>query len=776
MPSGYTIWNDPDRPSGQEFKQALAQKLQLPAPNRITPPNQIYLQFNTTNRSFLDMHQYLKAKGIKNNAFMLMLYDPDLAHINPRDPRLPFTMQQRVFRECMLNYWYFLREIVRIPDQGGSMEGVPYKLHRGNLALNFCSLLNLNTYTILPRQQFKTVSTLVRYLYLFNFGTTNSSIYFLHQKHEKSKENLQILKNIRALLPSYLRFDQSIGVSGKTIKAPDTVEKLGHVSNLNVIKTVPSASNKVKAANLIRGKTVPLLWFDEYAFIPFNKIVYLNGIPAYKTAAMNAQRNGRAYGISITTTPGDLLTEEGEEGFIFRNDCTTFDESWYDFPYSKIKMQIDKNKKTNFIRIEYTYQQLGLSEEWFESVCKDMRYEWDDIKREVLLEWNLSTPNAFFNQSQLEAIKRHVRKPIKTLLIFDKYPVDIYEHPEFMGGQPKYTPIIGVDVAGGYMKDYSSFVIIDSHTTRPFAAFKDNSIDPDDLAYVIIELVTKYMPNAVVNVEKTGIGASTVKILKKSKIKENLYYEIKDRILEEKFDGIHVVKHKKKTKVYGMDNTGETRPQLIQILRERGRDHKDKFVISDLYDELRALEIKPNGRVEASKNYHDDMTFAYLMAMYVWMYGVGLTQWNIEKTTIKTDEDVDEEAYSDDSTKKNIKRFSNNEALSSHEENSEGHKAITQLQQMQSKMGVMYHEWEAKQFKEDTMALQQILSTPEGRLAYARRYNVAKPDDLKVQSTYHRNYALFSSVIYQDEDAEMKRIENNFNFNTMFKKISNMFK
>ena len=149
---------------------------------------------------------------------------------------------------------------------------------------------------------------------------------------------------------------------------------------------------------------------------------------------------------------------------------------------------------------------------------------------------------------------------------------------------------------------------------------------------------------------------------------------------------------------------------------------------------------------------------------------------NSKSITIKTDEDVDEEAYSDDSSKKTIKKFSNNEALSSHEENSEGHKAITQLQQMQSKMGVMYHEWEAKQFKEDTMALQQILSTPEGRLAYARRYNVAKPDDLKVQSTYHRNYALFSAAIYQDEDAEMKRIENNFNFNTMFKKISNMFK
>lgn len=742
----------------------------------IPRPQKMYIQFNTQNKSFLDMHFFLKNKGIRNNSFMLLLYDPDLANINPRDPNLPFMYKQRVWRECMLNYWYFLREIVRIQDQGGSLQGVPYKLHRGNLAFNFCSLLNMNTFTILPRQQFKTVSSIVRYLYLFNFGTTNSSIYFLHQINEKSKENLQILKNIRALLPPYLRFDTPVGVSGKMIKPPDSIEKLGHISNFNVIKTVASAQNKTKAGNLIRGKTVPLLWFDEYAFIPFNKTVYLNGIPAYKTAAMNAKRNGRAYGINITTTPGDLMTEEGEEAFNFRNDCTKFDESWYDLPYSKIMLQVDKNKKTNFVRIEYTYQQLGLPETWFEEICKDMRYEWDEIKREVLLEWNLSVPNAFFSQAQLEAIKRKVRDPIKTILIFDKYPVDIYFQPEYQGDRPKYPPIIGVDVSGGYMKDYSSFVIIDSQTTMPIAAFKDNSIDPDDLAYVIIELVTKFMPNAIVNVEKTGIGASTVKILKKSKIKQNLYYELKERTLEERFDGIHVVKHNKKIRVYGMDNTKESRPMLIQILRERGRDHKDKFLIKDLYDELRALEVKPNGRVEANKNYHDDMTFAYLMALYVWYYGVNVHQWGLEKTTIRTDEDVDEEYFGDDPNYTNMtKEFNRRQAVDKYEEDSEAYAAVKQLEAGQKAIGIMYRDWEAKERQIDEMSLQEILSTPQGRLAYAKKYNVPNPDDIKATGTYEKNYRALSKLLYSSPEDEEMRIKNNFNFNSFFGKIGSFF-
>ncbi len=48
----------------------------------------IYYQMSTRNTSFIKMHQYLKAIGIKNNKFMLALLDPDLAGIDPHDPNL----------------------------------------------------------------------------------------------------------------------------------------------------------------------------------------------------------------------------------------------------------------------------------------------------------------------------------------------------------------------------------------------------------------------------------------------------------------------------------------------------------------------------------------------------------------------------------------------------------------------------------------------------------------------------------------------------------------
>ena len=54
----------------------------------------VYYQMSTRNRSFLEMHYFLKDKGIKNNKFMLVLLDKDLAGIDPFDKRLNTFMKQ----------------------------------------------------------------------------------------------------------------------------------------------------------------------------------------------------------------------------------------------------------------------------------------------------------------------------------------------------------------------------------------------------------------------------------------------------------------------------------------------------------------------------------------------------------------------------------------------------------------------------------------------------------------------------------------------------------
>lgn len=73
-------------------------------------------QLNTENYSFLKMHKILKDMGIKNNKFFLKLYDKDLRYIDPLDEEnLTLEQQAKIIREVKRNFWYFIREVVRIP-------------------------------------------------------------------------------------------------------------------------------------------------------------------------------------------------------------------------------------------------------------------------------------------------------------------------------------------------------------------------------------------------------------------------------------------------------------------------------------------------------------------------------------------------------------------------------------------------------------------------------------------------------------------------------------
>lgn len=673
----------------------------------------VYIHMSTTNQSFLDMHYYLKDRGIKNHDFFLVLLDPDLASINPRDPKLNSFMKQKILRECLFNYWYFLREIVRIPDQGGQVgSGVKYQLHRGNLAMNFGFVRNWNMFVEFPRQNFKTISALCRKLWVFNFGTSNSEMMFINKKHDDSKENLARFKELREALPSYLRMDQQYGKDGKKLKVKNSIETLEHPTNGNSIRTMASARNKVSANSLGRGLTQPLQWYDEYAFIPYVGIIYQSATPAFKTASMNAARNNSPYGILITTTPGDLTTDEGLEAYYTKDDATKFDETFYDKSDMQLKELLSKNENSSFVYIRYTYQQLGRDEKWFKDICILMKKNWSAIRREVLLEWSKASDNSPFKKEDLNIVKGLLREPIRTITICNYYQFEIYEQINL-----RYPPIIGVDVSGGFKRDSSAITIIDSKTTKVFATFNCNYISTDDLARVIYELVTKYMPNAVVNIERNGgFGSSVLSKLMKTNIKKNLYYEIKDRVVEERFTNGISTKAKQRTKVYGLDSTKSIRDLLMEILRERMEYHKDKFVSPILYRELEGLEVKRNGKIEHSNNTHDDQVFSYLLGLYVWYEGNNLMElYGIDKTNIKSDSILDG-AISDIS-----EQFTD---IVSEMEMSDNELVKSQLDLLGSTKIKTHAQFIEDQYNEEQEAIDKILSSPVGAKAYAEKFNL----------------------------------------------------
>ena len=411
-------------------------------------PVQVSYQLSTSNRSFVEMHWWLKSQGRTNNKFFLQLYDVGLANINPRDPNLNDHWKARVLRECIVNEWYFIREIVRIPESGGSVGGgTPFRLDRGNLALLFCLQHNWNIFLEEPRQFGKTTGAVVHYLWVFNFGTTNTKMMFMHKKHDGSKENLQRLKGMRAVLPSYLRMDQNIAIDGTKLKAKDNATMLEHLRNGNKIETMPGARNASAANNLGRGATMPIHWYDEYAFMLYNKTIYNAATPAYKTASKAAKSHGKPYGILITTTPGFLTTDEGVNAYQTRNNATPFNEEFYDRTPQQLEEIRLANTSSSFFHIRYTYQQLGAGDDYLREMVKDLEKDYDAIRREVLLEWAVTNNNSPFTKQDLDIVKGLVRAPkqqIRLGSLGSPYYLNVYDDANIRVD----PPIIGVDVSG----------------------------------------------------------------------------------------------------------------------------------------------------------------------------------------------------------------------------------------------------------------------------------------------------------------------------------------
>lgn len=743
--------------------------------NIVNAPRTVYYQDSTSNESFMKMHYLLKAKGIKNNKFFLLIYDAGLMGINPRDPNLPTEIKMRILRECMTNFWYFIREVVRIPEEGGAVgAGKSYELTRGNLAMNYMFVYNISQFVEFPRQHGKTVSALCWYLWVFNFGATNLRMIFANKKHDDSKNNLRVLKNIRSSLPEYLKMESVIGPDGKQVRVPNTAETLQNPINKNLITTLPGARTPSLAEGAGRGATVAIQYYDEFAFLPYNDIVYTAAAPAFSKASENAAANGVPYGILITTTPGDLTTREGQFADKVRTNATEWNESFYDLTYTQLMALINSNTKSNFMHIRYTYQMLGKGPKYFDKMVKDLQTDWVKIRREVLLEWAKTADNNPFNREDLEVISANVKQEPKYTLFFGKAGQFQMKFWDTIPVNSMYPPIIGVDVSSGIHKDASAITVIDSETTKVIATMRSNFITMPELADVIYKFVTNYAKNAIVNIENNGgFGSSVLQMLLKTSIKRNLYYEIKERVDEEQFDGVTIRRRPRKCKVYGSTSGQKKRNMLIELLHQRVQHHRDKFNSKEIYDELCTMVVKPNGKTEHADDAHDDLIFSYLWALYVFYHGEELaTRYHLMKTEIYTDDHYDETSYSLE--EEYMEGELADPSIFASPDDDSAKMVDEQLKYINSVKRIGMEELYKIQDQEENAALQKIMQTAAGREAIAAAHHVSIDQLEKEQKMgYSDIMGDINKIFYEDTDTKNKSSPDNYvgNLSDIFNRL-----
>ena len=218
-------------------------------------------------------------------------------------------------------------------------------------------------------------------------------------------------------------------------------------------------------------------------------------------------------------------------------------------------------------------------------------------------------------------------------------------------------------------------------------------------------------------------------------LKKNLYYEIKDQVVEERQDGVHAYKHKVRTKVYGLNSTKAIRQLLIDILIERVENHKDKIISPIIYNELLGMEIKRNGKVEHSSATHDDQIFSMLMALYMWYEGVNMAErFGLKKVSIKTDDEVDEQLdYYNDDTVEIVSEFNAKDELDEEIEKD--------LNAAIKAGGIMMQDFLNQRIAEERAQFEALVNTPMGEKAYRDTYNI--PDNTPI-SNYINNGPTFN--------------------------------
>lgn len=216
-----------------------------------------------------------------------------------------------------------------------------------------------------------------------------------------------------------------------------------------------------------------------------------------------------------------------------------------------------------------------------------------------------------------------------------------------------------------------------------------------------------------------GYGSSVIARLLQTSIKNNLFYTIKDKIVEERIEGSAIHRRTQKTKVYGSDSSKSERESLIEILRDRVEYHKDKIISPTIYEELCGMEVKKNGKVEHSSNTHDDQVFSWLWALYVYYHGSDLmNNWGITKRVLRTDADLEEAVTTIQEDKSNTV-----EAIDLPVENEE--EIEEQLKTIKSAAGQkLYEQWMQEEHAKDEAAMQRILSDAGVRKSLGERYGM----------------------------------------------------
>lgn len=592
--------------------------------------------FKTENKSFLALYNDLYRLGITNNKFFLRLYDQDLVGVNVYKQVLPLEFQMKVLLEILINPWYYLREICRIPVDGLPIEpggGSEFLADRNNIASWYCFLNGMDHYDSKSRQLGKTQNAIAEFTYAFLFGAMSSTFLFFNKDFQGAKDNLYRLKCQRDMLPAWLQMRLAYSEDGTVDKGNDSATVLRNPINGNIIHVMPRATSHDSAIQLGRGKTAAFHYQDEFDFEPYNTEIKDAASYSYATASANAKKNYSLYGRILTSTPGYLSTKQGKDAAKMIDRMLKWDDHLYDMPINQLKKNLNSKKYNKFVYVEHSWQQLKKSRQWYEEQCGLVDYDTDKILREIGLQRIQGNELSPFKKASLVHISRNQKSPIdKDDINKDLNPVYFFEKIN-----PKIRYILSIDPAEGLGLNNNAFVLINPHTLMPVAEYKSPYISPPDYFRMICKFLEKYCKYAMIVIESNR-GRELINRFLESKFRYQLWYDsekLTAKAIQKTDKYGEQVKSANERRMLGFDTTRSSKPLLFSIIEQLMEEDLGKICTPYLVKDVTSMIRKPNGTIKLGVGDdddgvgHGDNLMAYLIGLYVYYNAKNLEEFGI---------------------------------------------------------------------------------------------------------------------------------------------------
>jgi hypothetical protein len=323
--------------------------------------------YNTKNESFIKMAVKLKKLKISNNEFFLALLNKDLIGVHPWDPNLSTAQKVEIMRECILNPWYYFREVIRLETMGGGFE--TFKLNFNNLSKLYLHLNDISSIDCGIRQVGKTI--VERAIHSYNFKFTNRPIYVIPRTNTTTEYEDYRNKTFNFInIPDYLKITDT----NKSIKMCDNKNNVIYreMSNAFTKSKIITINNIEKYSD----KIVP------GAIACVDDLVLNNKYLTHEISYAYCERH-------LLTFPVLINSKTSANKLKVYNKCmhaTKFELNMFDLNQEQLRRLLDRSYN-DMMLISFNPAELGYDRVKFESECRLLNCDIETIQTELLGLW-----------------------------------------------------------------------------------------------------------------------------------------------------------------------------------------------------------------------------------------------------------------------------------------------------------------------------------------------------------------------------------------------------